>query len=123
MGVSLSDADQLPSQTPLVSGWVGFAERAQAKTCGSKARTSSCLFVGSESEYGGPLPLSGSFHRSHASTRGSFANPPTTPRTYASRRGYCVSSRSAFAPGLCTHPELWTPGIGGCCGPSLVNGS
>src|SRR5438270_7562370 len=113
MGVSFSGADQLPSHTPLVSGCVGFAERAQAKTRGSRTCTSCCLFLGSTSEYGGPLPLSGSFHRSQASTRGSFPNAPTTPRTYASSRGYCVSSRSAAAPGLCTHPELWIPGIGG----------
>ena len=28
-------------------------------------------------------------------------------------------SRSAFAPGLCTHPELYTPGPGSRCLPRL----
>ena len=38
-------------------------------------------------------------------------------------RGYWDGSSSAAAPGLCTHPELCTPGIGGCCGPSFGTGS
>ena len=51
--------------------------------------------------------------------RESLANAPTTPRTYSLSREYCAGSCKAAAPGLCTQPELCTPGIGGCCGPSL----
>jgi len=54
--------------------------------------------------------LSGSFHTSHAKMCLSSRNAPTTPFTYASRRGYCVGSVKAIAPGDCTQPELCMPG-------------
>src|SRR5439155_23405302 len=67
--------------------------------------------------------MSGSFHTSHASTRLSRPKAPTMPFTYASSRGYCEESRNASAPGLCTHPELCTPGRGSRCLPSCGLGS
>src|SRR5678809_1434945 len=119
---NLSGDDQSPSQTPLVSGGDGLAARAQVKTWGNRASTSSALFFSSTAPYAPPLPLLGSFHKSQARTRGSLANAPTMPCTYSLSRGYCASSFSAVAPGLCTQPELCTPGMGGCCGPSLGKG-
>src|SRR4029077_4914707 len=94
---------------PLVSGCEGCASRTHSNTCGNNPITS--------------LLPAGSFHTSHATMRLSFANAPTTPSTYAFSLVYCEESCSAGSPGLCTHPELCTPGIGGCCGPSFGVGS
>ena len=44
---NFSGDDQSPSQTPLVSGCDGLAARAQAKTWGNRASTSSALFFSS----------------------------------------------------------------------------
>ena len=41
----------------------------------------SFLFLGSPFAYELSFPLSGSFHKSHARMRLSFANAPTTPFT------------------------------------------
>ena len=67
-------------------------------------------------------PLSGSFHTSQASTRGSSRKAETTPVTYSRRRGYRDGFASAFSPGDWIQPELWTPGAG--CGwrPSAGSG-
>src|SRR5580704_12085181 len=94
---------------PLVRGCEGCASRAHVNTCGSSATTSGLA--------------AGSFHTSQATMRLSFANAPITPCTYSFSRGYCEESLSAGTPGLCTHPELCTPGIGGCCGPSFGSAS
>src|SRR5580658_1972289 len=123
MGGIVSSELQSPCQTPLVSGCVGCVLRAHAKTCGTRPRTISFLLRGSPLAYELSFPLSGSFHISHARMRESLANAPTTPTTYSLSLGYCDGSASTVAPGACTHPELCTPGMGGCCGPSFGNGS
>lgn len=79
MGLSLAGSDQLPAQTPEVSGWVGWTERAQAKALGRSAATSSRLLGGSPKRLS--LVLSGSFQMSQARTRGSLPKAETTPLT------------------------------------------
>src|SRR5438445_308545 len=105
---SFAGSLQSPAQTPLVRGWVGCAERAQAKAAGSIAATSSTLFFGSSKRL--PLVLSGSFQMSQARMRSSLAKRETTPVTYAFSLGSYEGSVSSTAPGLWTQPELWTPG-------------
>lgn len=56
----------------------------------------------------------------HPRMRLSSLKRPTTPVTYARRRVSVAPdvSVSAFAPGLWTHPELCTPGVGLRCLPA-----
>src|ERR1700757_4916029 len=108
--------DKSPAHTPLVSGCPGADDRAHAQTGGRHPAMISALSLGSKRPYAPFAPsllLSGSFHRSQARMRLSFAKCPMTPFTYSSSRGYSDGVSSTRAPGLWTHPELWMPGIGG----------
>ncbi len=77
--LSFAGSVQFPAQTPLVRGWIGWAERAQAKALGRRAATSSALFLGSSNLLS--LVLSGSFQMSQPRTRSSLAKALTTPWT------------------------------------------
>ncbi len=72
MALSLPAGDQSSlCHTPEVSGCEGFAARAQAKTCGNSVATW-VNFSRAPAE-SPSAPLSGSFHTSQPSTRGSLA--------------------------------------------------
>src|SRR6516162_2466084 len=98
----------LPNQTPTDTGCSGLAVRAQAKTdFTSVSDFSSC-----------PL-LPGSLYRSQKRTRLSLPNVATTSLTYFSSRSQVLESLTTLTLGLCTQPELCTPGTGAGCLPTL----
>ena len=93
-------------QAPMVSGWLGFASRAQRNAAAASGKLFSPI-----------RELPGSLYRSQISTRRSLPNRPTRSLMYRSRSGHAARSTTRFKPGLGTQPLLCTPGTGSSCLP------
>ncbi len=108
---------------PLVRGCDGLAARAHAKTCGSSSATSrvlrrALLCVGAVAVVVGLVP---EIPGEDAVVVGEGCDDALRRRLRGADTARGLRERARR--GLCTQPELWTPGMGGCCGPSLGLGS
>src|SRR4051812_37128818 len=86
IGDNLVGSTQSPIHGAAVNGCDGFTARAHANAFLRRIKESAGLFGGSYAMYAGLLVLSGSLNTSHATTRRSLANRPTTPCTYPRSR-------------------------------------